>query len=492
MARKSVGNDFIKIYRPNSKNRFFYLGTVPENYIFGLEQLPPKGNILFITGGEKDVMTLAANGYNAICFGSETVNIPKELIKRLYYRFKHIVLLYDCDQTGLESSLKHQQFLAEFEVKRLVLPLSGEKKEKDITDFFILGNTKEQFNLLLIDLLDELYSETMSVLKSCEIDFKKPPPLSETLVSINNVPVGTQGNLMCITGSEGTGKSNCAGSILAGAISSNHIIDNLGIDVIVNHKNKAVLLYDTEQSEVQLYKNVGNVLRRAGKNEMPEYFKAYCLTSMARKERLQAIVQSMDMFYHKYGGIHFVVIDGIADLIRSANDEIESIAVVDELYRLAGIYKTCIISVLHYIPNGLKLRGHLGSELQRKAAAIISIELDDDPSVSVIKTLKVRDGSPLDVPMLQFTWSKELGMHTFFGHKTREEKDTRKKSELEKIAVKIFSDKKYFTYMELCEKIQQLMEVKERTAKSYIRFMREQNIIAKDETNSDFFIIKSK
>ena len=38
--------------------------------------------------------------------------------------------------------------------------------------------------------------------------------------------------------------------------------------------------------------------------------------------------------------IHLVVIDGIADLIRSANDETESIAIVDELYRLAGIYNT--------------------------------------------------------------------------------------------------------------------------------------------------------
>jgi toprim domain protein len=51
----------------------------------------------------------------------------------------------------------------------------------------------------------------------------------------------------------------------------------------------------------------------------------------------------MDLFHHKHGGIHLVVIDGIADLIRSANDETESIAIVDELYRLAGIYNTCII-----------------------------------------------------------------------------------------------------------------------------------------------------
>ena len=84
----------------------------------------------------------------------------------------------------------------------------------------------------------------------------------------------------------------------------------------------------------------------------------------------------------------------------------KSIAVVEELYRLAGIYRTCIVTVLHFIPNGLKLRGHLGSELQRKAAAILSIEKDDSPEISVVKALKVRDGSPLDVPIMQFAWGQ--------------------------------------------------------------------------------------
>ena len=56
--------------------------------------------------------------------------------------------------------------------------------------------------------------------------------------------------------------------------------------------------------------------------------------------------------------------------------------------------------MLHFVPNGLKLRGHLGSELQRKAAAILSIEKDSNPAVSVVKALKVRGGSLLDVPLM--------------------------------------------------------------------------------------------
>ena len=69
--------------------------------------------------------------------------------------------------------------------------------------------------------------------------------------------------------------------------------------------------------------------------------------------------------------------------------------------------------MLHFVPNGLKLRGHLGSELQRKAATILSIEKDEEPTQSVVKALKVRDGSPLDVPLMLFAWDKKAGMHVY-------------------------------------------------------------------------------
>lgn len=483
------GKRYVKIYRPFSEIRFLYGGSFGENYCFGLEQLPIKGDTLFITGGEKDVLSLSARGFHAICFNSETSTIPDSIIRKLTHRFKHIVLLYDVDKTGLDSSRKQQQQLSEFGVKRLILPLSGSKADKDVSDYFKAGNTRDNFIQLFLDFLDTLYSETMAILKPCEIDFGNPPVKSEMIISINGVPIGTQGNLLGITGGEGTGKSNYVCSLIAGIIREQDLIDTLGTSILANTENKAVLLYDTEQSEVQLYKNISNILKRSKQHSMPSCFKAYSLTSMSRKERLQAIIQSMDKFYYQFGGIAVVAIDGIADLVRCANDEAESVAVIDELYRLAGIYKTCIAGVLHFVPNGLKLRGHLGSELQRKAAAILSIERDDDPLVSVVKALKVRDGSPLDVPLIQFAWDKKAGMHTYIGEKPKEEKEKRKRNELVSVARSIFSKQRYCTYVDLCEQIQTNLDVKERTAKSYIKFMRDNQLILKDPSNTSYFII---
>ena len=489
-----TAKQYVKVYRPHSEMRFLYAGDFGENYCFGLEQLPAKGDLLFITGGEKDVMSLTVHGFHAICFNSETVTIPVGIIHRLSFRFKHIVLLYDVDKAGLDSSAKQELALKNYGVKRLLLPLAGTKVEKDISDFFRLGNSREDLIKLFLDYLDTIYSETMSALKSCEVDFNNPPPVAQMVVSVNDVPLGTQGNILCITGGEGTGKSNYVTALIAGAIGQSEknkdkVMDTLGVSVCENSKRKAILFYDTEQSEVQTYKNITNLLRRCGRETMPEYLKAYCLTGMSRKERLQAIIQSMDKFHYQFRGIHMVVIDGIADLIKGANDETESIAVVEELYRLAGIYNTCIVTILHFIPSGLKLRGHLGSELQRKAAAILSIEKDTDPSVSVVKALKVRDGSPLDVPIMQFAWDKDAGMHVYLGEKPKEEKEKRKEDELVAVARDIFGRQDFITYVDLAEQIQAILDVKESTAKSYIKFMREKEIIRKDPSNQSYYII---
>ena len=489
-----TAKQYVKVYRPHSEMRFLYAGDFGENYCFGLEQLPAKGDLLFITGGEKDVMSLTVHGFHAICFNSETVTIPVGIIHRLSFRFKHIVLLYDVDKAGLDSSAKQELALKNYGVKRLLLPLAGTKVEKDISDFFRLGNSREDLIKLFLDYLDTIYSETMSALKSCEVDFNNPPPVAQMVVSVNDVPLGTQGNILCITGGEGTGKSNYVTALIAGAIgqsdnNKDKVMDTLGVSVCENSKRKAILFYDTEQSEVQTYKNITNLLRCCGRETMPEYLKVYCLTGMSRKERLQAIIQSMDKFHYQFRGIHMVVIDGIADLIKGANDETESIAVVEELYRLTGIYNTCIVTILHFIPSGLKLRGHLGSELQRKAAAILLIEKDTDPSVSVVKALKVRDGSPLDVPIMQFAWDKDAGMHVYLGEKPKEEKEKRKEDELVAVARDIFGRQDFITYVDLAEQIQAILDVKERTAKSYIKFMREKEIIRKDPSNQSYYII---
>ena len=474
--------DFVKVYRPFSKLRFVYGGEKREDYIFGFEQLPNKGDMLFITGGEKDVLSLSAHHFHAICFNSETATIPENVIESLQLRFRHIIILYDTDETGVREAQRQVDQLSQYNALTLLLPLQGIKGEKDISDFFALGRTEEELRALLADMLSQMYTQTMMMLRSCEIDYDNPPDASKSVIAVNGVPLGTQDNLFCITGGEGTGKSNYIAAILAGTLGAERLDaeQTLGLEVTPNPKGLAVLHYDTEQSEAQLHKNLGKTLRRASLTAVPEFYHSLYLASLSRKDRLKLIRESMDLFHHKHGGIHLVVIDGIADLIRSANDETESIAIVDELYRLAGIYNTCIICVLHFVPNGIKLRGHIGSELQRKAAGILSIEKDENPEYSVVKALKVRDGSPLDVPMTLFGWDKALDMHVYRGEKSKEDKDKRKSNELHAVIRDAFRSATRLSYQQLCEILMRELDIKDRTAKKYIAYMKEQGILIQD------------
>lgn len=144
-----VRQNGIKVYRPQSQSRFLFGGSFNDYYCFGLEQLPATGDTLFITGGEKDVLSLAAHGFPAICFGSETARIPHKLIEELSQRFQNIVLLYDMDATGKKHALALQQELRAYNVGRLELPLAGTKQEKDISDYFRLGHTATEFRRLM-------------------------------------------------------------------------------------------------------------------------------------------------------------------------------------------------------------------------------------------------------------------------------------------------------------------------------------------------------
>lgn len=488
------GIRFTKLYLPFSKPRFLFTGQKTEQYVFGKEQLPIRGDILFFTGGEKDVISLAAHGFHAVCMNSETAHIPKNLLRALSFRFKHLVLLYDVDETGLKAMDSLRSQYQTFALKALRLPLRGDKEEKDVSDFFALGHSADDLRMLFREMLDVAYEDSMAIMRTCEIDFQNPPREPEPLIKVNNVTVGSPGNIMCVAGSEGSGKTNFLGGILSGSIKPSGLdIDTLGTMVRENTSGKGVLLYDTEQSEFQLYKNLTYIVNRAGLEAPPSWFKSYCLVGISRNERMKLILESMDKFFYQFGGIHMVVIDGIGDLLPGVNEEEGSVALIEELIRMAAIYNTVVVCVLHMAPSGLKLRGHLGSEVQRKAAGILLIEKDDSTDSSLIKALKVRDGSPLDVPIMEFGWSKEEGRHVFLGEKGPKENAKHKSIDLRALAQEIYGELRSMASRELAQKIAAHMEIQERRARDYIKHMREYGIIEKSNQFPGFYsLVKEK
>lgn len=134
--------DSVKIYRPHSKVRFLNAGVRSRDHIFGYAQLPSKGECVLLTGGEKDVLSLASHGFSAFCLNSETAYLSQTLLQGLSDRFDAVGVLYDMDDTGIRQSQKIIEDNPDIpNLFRVDLPLSGSKSEKDVSDYFSQGGT---------------------------------------------------------------------------------------------------------------------------------------------------------------------------------------------------------------------------------------------------------------------------------------------------------------------------------------------------------------
>lgn len=149
---ENIRNTGIKLYRPHAQNcRFLYGGILPKPYIFGWNQLSiAYKEMLYITGGEKDVLSLAARGLDALCLNSETAKLPLKELGSIASRYRYLVFVYDTDKTGEKESIlrfrEWEDYLCSeghnnwMKPVRISLPLKGTKEEKDVSDFFRKGN----------------------------------------------------------------------------------------------------------------------------------------------------------------------------------------------------------------------------------------------------------------------------------------------------------------------------------------------------------------
>lgn len=106
MYAYKVNNRF-KIYRPLASKYTKWRSNLTNWDVQGLSELPEEGgSILIITKSLKDVMVLHEMGFNAIAAASETTFVPEDILTTLKSKWKHILILYDRDETGMLNARK--------------------------------------------------------------------------------------------------------------------------------------------------------------------------------------------------------------------------------------------------------------------------------------------------------------------------------------------------------------------------------------------------
>ena len=122
--------DKFKIYRPLASKYTKWRSNLTNEHVQGLEQLQDiGGNLLIITKSLKDVMCLHEMGFSAIAASSETTFIPDDILESLRAKWKHIVILYDRDKTGMK---KAREYSKQYKIDAIFV--HKKFKAKDISD----------------------------------------------------------------------------------------------------------------------------------------------------------------------------------------------------------------------------------------------------------------------------------------------------------------------------------------------------------------------
>ncbi len=300
----------------------------------------------------------------------------------------------------------------------------------------------------------------------------QPPPLRPVYTLAGQV-VATPGNIATITSAIKTGKSAVIGALAASAMSGNG--DFLGFSSS-NPEGKALLWFDSEQSQDDFRSCVSRAVKRAGLSKSPPWFSAYCLTGFEHEKAWESVTRVVASACRDHHGLHSILLDGAADFVADVNDPKECNAFVAKLQKLAIDRDCSIWGVIHFNPGTDKSRGHLGSQLERKAES--NLRLDKQGEVTTIWGEKQRRGAIPRKDGPCFQWSIEAGMHMSVGTR-REVAEDLNREKLTALAARAFEGQKLMRHSELVTKLVSLGAGTERTAKRKIGDMTDFGFIAK-------------
>lgn len=261
-----------------------------------------------------------------------------------------------------------------------------------------------------------------------EFNFAVQPAEPVPRFLINRAPVCTPGNITSITAQSKTGKSSFLEAMIAAAIAADlgrtHDVDTLGVTATAP-KGLNLLHFDTEQSIYDHDQMIRRALRRAGATERPKWLRSFCLTGFSIPDCRRLLRLMLDDLQAQ-GGVFAAMVDGVADLAVNVNDPEECNPLVAELHEMAILFNAPLICNLHENPGQDmgKGRGHLGSQIERKAESNLRLRKTDD--VIVVFSEKMRRASIPEKDGPRFSWDTEARMHLSCQTKTTTKDDAKR------------------------------------------------------------------
>ena len=211
----------------------------------------------------------------------------------------------------------------------------------------------------------ETYDEQTAVLEESRITTKTLLKPVETLLSIGGVSVIERGDIYGIKGKSKSGKTSANKALIGAALLGECCSVKAGMPDL------KVAYLDTEQKP-QDTQGILNYVRKMAGDDADDYIDNHFHLFSLRKRDYSTLTKDLLRIIIDYRP-DIIIADGIADFVRSFNDEEVSKAIILFELRLVDEFDCAIINLIHenkaYDDHNAK--GHLGQLLTQKAAIVM-------------------------------------------------------------------------------------------------------------------------
>ena len=208
------------------------------------------------------------------------------------------------------------------------------------------------------------YNRILEKVEQCRFKNIDQGPEEKPLFTINGVGVISAQAITIVSAQKKSGKSNFCGLLAASAIAPGHEV--LGGAVRCNYDNMPILILDTEQPLRDTQRVMRRILKTAGISATADWeqynLKVLNVRAVESCTDRQNILEVAVREYKP----RLVILDGLADMIESVNNEQDSRDLLAGLDAIADNYKVAIIGMIHLNPGSDKQTGWIGTMAGKK------------------------------------------------------------------------------------------------------------------------------
>lgn len=263
--------------------------------------------------------------------------------------------------------------LIEYSLKRELIQIASKIHHdayEDVTDVF--------------ELIDDLQSHLTSLpissksnsleqyIKTHSFHADNPPQEEDTLLYLQDIPIGSRENIITITG-----KSKSRKTIAASALASSFFTSTAFLGFSADLPEDATIVHiDTEQGYKHYYHSVKRIFDQASTTPQERFVSVHTRDATIQ-QRIELITHLCEMHTPSV-----IIVDGVTDLVYDINSQEESTKIGELFLKLSSQYKCLIVAVIHTTKTTGYMTGAIGTILEKKSETVIKVELDENDKMT--------------------------------------------------------------------------------------------------------------